>query len=239
METIRICIGTEPKLRIPQKVLEYTIRKYTTGPVEIHLMIDGKWEESHSGSTGFSFRRWMIPEYFDHKGFAIYMDADQIVFEDVRKLWDSRHHVLAPVTNCVWAACKGRRALVSVMLINCANAEYWQHIPSRLQSGELNRAQVMHGKWIRPRPVDIGYEWNHIDFFVPYETKLLHYSDLKRQPWFQPQHPFAHVWRYVLIDAMAAGAVTREDFDWARSIYRKKEGLHPDYDRILEDPRLK
>jgi hypothetical protein len=234
METIRICIGTEPKMRIPEKVLEYTIRKYTTGPVEIHKMIGGHWENSIGGHTGFSFRRWMIPEYFDFEGHAIYMDADQIVFDDVRLLWDMKEKFPAGPGNGLWAAYKGRRALVSVLLIDCSDCRYWAQVPEKVKSGEWSRGHVMQGKWIKPRPIDVGYEWNHIDHYVPGETKLLHYSDLKRQPWFQPAHPLSSVWITCLREAISEGAVLKEDIEWARGIYRKKEGLHPKYDEFLK-----
>lgn len=234
-------------MKLPELVLRYTIEKHITGPYEIHPMIGGHWEESIGGHTGFSFRRWMIPEYFDNKGFAIYMDADQIVYDDPRKLWEKKDAYVAseqhgarteigqPVGNKVWAAYKGRRALVSVMLIDCEACEDWKQVPTQIKSGEWTRGHVMQGKWIRPRPIDVGYEWNHIDHYEPGVTKLLHYSDLKRQPWFQPAHPLAHTWIEQLKESIRHGAVTQDDIQRAKDIYRKKEGLHPDYHAEIDE----
>ena len=92
----------------------------------------------------------------------------------------------------------------------------------------------MHGKWIHPRPGDVGYEWNHVDLYKPGETKLLHYSDLKRQPWFQPEHPLRAMWEGELKGAIENGSISQEDLRWARGIYRKKEGLHPHYQYLVK-----
>lgn len=229
-EIIRICIGTEPKMRIPEKVLMYTIRKHTSRPVAFFRMLGNFWDDAPTGVTGFSFRRWMIPEFFDHKGFAIYLDADQIVLDDIAKLWSFKDE--SP--NAVWCAYKGKRPLTSVLLINCAKCKSWKMVPTWLKSRELNRRQVMHGKWIRPRPLDLGYEWNHIDLYKPGETKLLHYSDLKRQPWFQPEHPLRSMWEEELKGAIENRSVSQDDIRWARGIYRKKEGLHPYYQHLVK-----
>jgi len=229
-EIIRICIGTEPKMRIPEKVLMYSIRKRTSRPVAFFRMLGPFWDEAPTGVTGFSFRRWMIPEYFDHKGFAIYLDADQIVLDDIAKLWEFKDSI----KKHVWCAYKGKRPLTSVLLINCSMCRTWKNIPARLKSGELSRREVMHGKWIHPRMGDVGYEWNHIDLYKPGETKLLHYSDLKRQPWFQPEHPLRGMWEEELKGAIENGSVSQEDLRWARGIYRKKEGLHPHYQYLVK-----
>ncbi len=231
-EVIRICVGTEPKMLIPEKVLMYTIRKHTSRPVAFFRMLGPFWDKAPSGVTGFSFRRWMIPEFFDHKGFAIYLDADQIVLDDIAKLWSSKDSYEGK--SHLWCAYKGKRALTSVLLINCAMCRTWQNIPVRLKNKELSRREVMHGKWIRPKPFDLGYGWNHIDLYKPGETKLLHYSDLKRQPWFQPEHPLRDLWEKELKEAIEGGVVSQEDLRWARGIYRKKEGLHPYYDHLLK-----
>lgn len=229
-EVIRICIGTEPKMRIPEKVLMYTIRKNTSRPVAFFRMLGPFWDDAPTGVTGFSFRRWMIPEFFDHKGFAIYLDADQIVLDDIAKLWTFKDLI----TSHVWCAYKGKRPLTSVLLINCSMCRTWKGIPARLKNKELSRREVMHGKWFHPRPGDVGYEWNHVDLYKPGETKLLHYSDLKRQPWFQPDHPLRSMWEEELKGAIENGSVSQEDLRWARGIYRKKEGLHPHYQYLVK-----
>ena len=229
-EVIRICIGTEPKMRIPEKVLMYTIRKHTSRPVAFFRMLGPYWDGAPTGVTGFSFRRWMIPEHFDHKGFAIYLDADQIVLDDIAKLWSFKNSIKSHV----WCAYKGKRPLTSVLLINCAMCRTWQNIPERLKNKELSRREVMHGKWIRPKPFDLGYGWNHVDLYKPGETKLLHYSDLKRQPWFQPDHPLRSMWEEELKGAIENRSVSQDDLRWARGIYRKKEGLHPHYQYLVK-----
>ena len=88
-EPIRIYLGTEPKTLIAQKVLEHSIRRNTKAAVEITPMVGPDWEYPTEGikvGTGFSLRRWMIPKACNYQGYAIYLDADQLVFGDVAEL---------------------------------------------------------------------------------------------------------------------------------------------------------
>ena len=85
---IRIFVGTEVKTKVPMDVLEYSIKRHTTAEIKLTPMIGPDWEVPkglHQG-TGFSLRRFMIPHACNYEGLAIYMDADQLVFGDVKEL---------------------------------------------------------------------------------------------------------------------------------------------------------
>lgn len=247
---IRVFVGTEPNLELPYKVLQHSILSRTRERVEFFKMDGPHWDvlsrglESFKipgGMTGFSFRRWMIPYVMRYQERAIYLDADQVVLADIGDLW-RKPDLLPAAGNVIWAAKKGHRFLYSVMVIDCVAASdhhHWQ--PDHLFSDvltKIGRQKLMAGGWIRPTPVDIGYEWNHIDYHVPGVTKLLHFSDLRRQPWFQPAHPHTDVWLAELRAAMIGRSVTEEDVEKARSIYAKKRGLHPEnYAKIVSCTR--
>ena len=93
-EPIRVFIGSEPKTAIARKVLEYSIVKHTDYDVEFgELEGDVSWSKRNSKDltaqvgTGFSLLRWDIPRRCNYEGFAIYLDADMLVFSDIYDLW--------------------------------------------------------------------------------------------------------------------------------------------------------
>jgi lipopolysaccharide biosynthesis glycosyltransferase len=113
---IRIFIGSSPANIVEEKVLRYTLQKYTNSQLEIHV-IDGTTGSAKNlttnenqqlpanvianikGATAFSLARWAIPEWCGYAGKAIYCDSDQVVLADILELWnfDLSDNVLAAV----------------------------------------------------------------------------------------------------------------------------------------------
>lgn len=249
-------MGTEPKTHIAYKVLEHTIRKHTSRPVEITPMIGPAWEypiDDIKVGTGFSLRRWMIPLACDWDGHAIYMDADQIVFGDVGELFDLGRSRLpcqseSPVVACTFQPDKYSKEpwpQTSVMVIDCRRAfSNWQFKINgvlgwlRQNRGNDNYAKLMHAQGMRvadPLPV----EWNHLNVYKEGITKLLHYTKEDEQVWYNPKHPLAHLWIKELIECLKEGHVTRADMEHAldqwnkRTDWRRFNGLHPHFRKYL------
>jgi hypothetical protein len=100
---IRIFVGTPANNEDAesQAVLEYSIRKHASEPVEITWMKLSKnpqsfWYSSavkregwltQGWATPFSGFRWGIPAYCGFQGRAIYLDVDMIVMSDIAELW--------------------------------------------------------------------------------------------------------------------------------------------------------
>jgi hypothetical protein len=100
---IRIFVGTPANNEDleSQAVLEHSIRKHASEPVDITWMKLSKnpqsfWYSSRvknqgwltqSWATPFSGFRWAIPEFCGFEGRAIYLDIDMIVMDDIAKLW--------------------------------------------------------------------------------------------------------------------------------------------------------
>jgi lipopolysaccharide biosynthesis glycosyltransferase len=106
IEPIKIFVGTSANNEDAEAemVLEYTLRKNTTHPLEITWMRQTKDEDSPWGgwqtqrwSTPFSGFRWAIPEVCGYHGRAIYMDVDQLNLRDIADLFsvDLKNHSLA------------------------------------------------------------------------------------------------------------------------------------------------
>jgi lipopolysaccharide biosynthesis glycosyltransferase len=104
-EPIRIFIGSSPKNTIEEAVFRYTLQKYTTSAIEIHV-INGQAGTATNlntgevkslppnligripGATAFSLGRWAIPEWCGYRGKAIYCDSDQVLLADLAQLWN-------------------------------------------------------------------------------------------------------------------------------------------------------
>jgi hypothetical protein len=49
--------------------------------------------------------------------------------------------------------------------------------------------------------------WNHLEHYVPGETKLLHYTVVPTQPWKNDRSPLKEIWEPEFQEARAAGVV--------------------------------
>jgi hypothetical protein len=131
----------------------------------------GKW------ATCFSNFRLAVPILAGFKGRAIYLDSDMLVLGDVAELLD-----LPIVPGKVWLCTSQKRTDVSVFdceelgwptlqeLQESAQTLYhWRHWANRL--GLLD--------------CSLPDEWNCVDGwgYVHGQTKLVHFSDMKTQPW--------------------------------------------------------
>ena len=83
---IRVFVGTAPKWEAHEPVLEYSIQKNTSEPVEVNF-IRGL---EPSGCTGFTNNRFAVPELAGHEGYTIYLDIDMVVLGDIAELWEYR-----------------------------------------------------------------------------------------------------------------------------------------------------
>lgn len=246
--TIRVCIGTEEKTEIPCKVLQHTILKHhrTSTDVEFFLSDSPSWQSTADRpfkiGTGFSLFRWQIPELLNYDGYAIYLDADQIVFKDIENLW--RSDILFPNKDAsVWCTRHpdNSRWETSVMFINCDKAkETW---PSQKQITEWlandparqHYKDLMWAKKLATPPQQISDTWNHLNIYREGVTCLLHYTVEHQQPWYCPDHPLAYLWESALRDAIDDGFVTRQRIAYWLTRWKpatkttRYEGLHPRY----------
>lgn len=208
LETIHVWIGTEKcqQEHLAELVLERSIRQNTQHPVEIHWMragdpgwpttkrgsngtwavgdaVHGGWVKSwnRSWGTGFSGFRWAIPELMNFEGYAIYLDADQLLLEDIAELY-----ALKPDPD------KGVRCIspnrTDVMVMNCAwFKDRWPSIAQMKPS--LNRTfeylQILHAhQGCQP---DLPEAWNDCDgklYSAGGPCNLIHFTTVPDgQPW--------------------------------------------------------
>lgn len=151
---IRVFIGSHKRFERVEPVIEYSILKHASEPVEINIVRPEYYGFEDSGCTGFSKIRYEIPKICNYEGFAIYLDVDMILMSDIKELWEQRHYEKDVVM---------RDGSTEVAVFNCKNKKF---NPLRY----------------------LGSLWNCEDYNYPNwkieDAKLIHFTDLKSQPWF-------------------------------------------------------
>lgn len=93
---INVFIGYDTNEKVAYDVLSYSIMQNSTEPVAITpLRLDNMMDifnrRRHSlSSTEFSFSRFMVPYLMDYTGWALFMDCDMLMLDDIANLWNMR-----------------------------------------------------------------------------------------------------------------------------------------------------
>ena len=199
---INVFIGYDSKEKVAYNVLSHSIIQNSTKPVAItpialnHLKDDFVRERNSLSSTEFSFSRFMIPHLMNYQGWALFMDCDMLMFEDVSKLWRMRDdskaiqvckHDYIPKektkflgqTQTVYP----KKNWSSFMLMNCKKC-------SSLTPDYVNRAsglELHQFKWLEGDHLigDLPLEWNWLvgEYEHKDDVKNVHYT--KGGPWFE------------------------------------------------------
>jgi hypothetical protein len=194
---IRIFIGYDSREAVAYNVLCHSIQARTTEPVAItpinldHL---GKlmWRERHNlQSTDFSFSRFLTPYLCDFEGWALFMDCDMLVLDDMVNLWQLRDdkyavqcvkHDHVPTEDTKFLdqpqTKYEKKNWSSVMLFNAAKCQALTPDYVNTASGlELHRFH-----WLGDDNLigEIPHRWNHLVDYDPEvpvsEISNLHYT---------------------------------------------------------------
>lgn len=217
-KTIRIFVGTEENQWLATKVLEFSIKLRTSASVEVfplyqaNISVPTPQNEENHPRTPFSFQRFLIPELCDFDGRAIYLDSDMQVFTDIRELAGREMNGQEVLSSWV-ASSDGRRPQFSVMLLNCALLPWdIKRIIKDMDEGKLTYEELMYEMKIAKRiGVELEAEWNSLEFFDEGKTKLLHYTDMNKQPWLFRNNPNADIWVKELFNAIQLGYLSKRD----------------------------
>ncbi len=176
---IKIFIGFDHKEIVAYNVLQHSINIRATEPISItpininHLKNIFTRERNSLQSTEFSFSRFLVPHLCNYEGWAIFMDCDMMVVDDIKNLWDLRDDKYAVM--CVKHEHKPKEDIKflnqvqtqyekknwsSVMLLNCAKCKSLTLDYVNNASGlELHRF-----KWLQSEELigEISQKWNHL-----------------------------------------------------------------------------
>lgn len=226
---IRIFIGSADRSILEQRVLQWSILTRTKHPVDFFVMngtsnailrdngdkvedfLDARLMHQNL-STPFTFFRYAIPQFCAYSGRAIYIDSDQLVFADIDDLW-SRPLDGTGVSMC--RAYRPGRWATSVMLFDCEKCRL--DLPAVLADIEAGKLTYTDLNFITDAfraayPIAIQVlepEWNSLDCYST-STKLIHFTNLRMQPWRFTMHPAEELWVMYLQGAYRDGYVTRE-----------------------------
>ena len=199
---INIFIGYDNKERVAYNVLSHSIIQNSTKPVAItpialnNLKDDFVRERNSLSSTEFSFSRFMIPHLMNYQGWALFMDCDMLMFEDIAELWRMRDdskaiqvckHDYTPKEETKFLGQVQtkypKKNWSSFMLMNCKKC-------TTLTPDYVNKAsglELHQFKWLEGDHLigDLPLEWNWLvgEYEHKDDVKNVHYT--KGGPWFE------------------------------------------------------
>ena len=93
---IRVFIGYDPREAVAFNVLAHSIQARAGEPVAITPLMLSQlgplmWRARHDlQSSDFSFSRFLVPHLCGFEGWALFMDCDMLMLDDIAKLWALR-----------------------------------------------------------------------------------------------------------------------------------------------------
>ncbi len=195
MSPIRVFIGYDSREAVAFDVLAHSIQRHATQPVSITAIrldqLEGLFrrERNPLQSTEFSFSRFLVPYLCGFEGWAVFMDCDMLVRDDIARLWalrDERYavqvvkHVHVPKEEVKFLGAVQtkyeKKNWSSVMLMNCARC-------TALTPEYVNTAsglQLHQFKWLEGDQLigSLPHEWNHLVGFDPprADASLVHFT---------------------------------------------------------------
>lgn len=213
---IRLFIGFDPRETVAYHVLAHSVQARASQPVAIaplslSQLKSQMWRERNPlQSTDFAFSRFLVPYLCDYQGWAIFMDCDMLVLDDIARLWALRDermavqvvkHDYSPSTTTKFLqqpqTVYEKKNWSSVMLLNCAACKALTPEYVNAATGlELHRF-----RWLEDESLigDLPMRWNFlVNEYTPVpvdEISNLHYT--LGGPYFQEYRDcdYAELWQ--------------------------------------------
>jgi len=83
---MRIFIGVDPRQPIAYNVLQWSIVRRASKPVQIIPLVLPQLPIQRRGLTDFTFTRYLPPFLCNFKGISLFLDADMLVMGDIHEL---------------------------------------------------------------------------------------------------------------------------------------------------------
>jgi len=191
---INIFIGYDHREAIAYHVCANSIIRHSSKPVSftpLALKNMQDYEEKHTdGSNQFIYSRFLVPHLMEYKGWAIFMDGDMLIRDDIEKLWSMRdeskavmvvkHDYKTKMTEKYLGAKNEnypRKNWSSVILWNCGHEANKGVTPEFIQNAtgaQLHRFTWLDDSLIGELP--IVWNWLPDEFGANLDAKLLHYT---------------------------------------------------------------
>jgi lipopolysaccharide biosynthesis glycosyltransferase len=191
---IPVFIGYDPREAIAYHTCVNSIIRHASQPVAIipvALNLFNDYKETHKdGSNHFIYTRFLVPHLMQFSGWAIFIDGDMIVCDDIVKLWKLRDqwkdvmvvkHDYKTRMPVKYLGSKNedypRKNWSSVILWNCGS------FPNRILTPEFIQnstgAYLHRFTWLDDARIgELPKEWNWLpdEFGENKDAKLLHYT---------------------------------------------------------------
>ena len=191
---IPVFIGYDPREAIAYHVCANSIIRKATVPVGLNPLalnlMSGYKEQHNDGSNHFIYSRFLVPHLMNYQGWALFIDGDMILRDDINELWNLRDETKAVMVvkhdyktrmPVKYLGAKNedypRKNWSSVILWNCGHALNRQITPEFVQNA--TGAQLHRFTWIPDDQVgELPVEWNWLpdEFGENKNAKLLHYT---------------------------------------------------------------
>lgn len=209
---IPVFVGYDPRAPIAYHVCVNSIIRHASQPVSIvplSLSSLNCYTEKHTdGSNQFVYSRFLIPELMNYKGWAIFLDGDMVVTDDIVKLWNLRNdeksvmvvkHDYKTKSSTKYLGNKNedypRKNWSSVVLWNCehpSNLALTSKTVSESTGSQLHRFGWLVDDKIGELPV----EWNWLadEYGENKNAQIIHYT--LGTPCFEEykSSPMADIW---------------------------------------------
>ena len=191
---INIFIGYDHREAIAYHVCANSIIRHSSKPVSLTplaLTNMQDYQETHTdGSNQFIYSRFLVPHLMQYNGWAIFMDGDMLLRDDIEKLWalrdDSKavmvvkHDYKTKMTEKYLGAKNEnypRKNWSSVILWNCGHEANKVVTPEFIETA--TGAQLHRFTWLADNLVgELPKVWNWLpdEFGANQDAKLLHYT---------------------------------------------------------------
>ena len=191
---INIFIGYDHREAIAYHVCVNSIIRHSSKPVSVTplaLQNMKDYQEKHTdGRNQFIYSRFLVPHLMEYKGWAIFMDGDMLLREDIEKLWAQRdeskavmvvkHDYKTKMTEKYLGAKNEnypRKNWSSVILWNCGHTANKDVTPEFIENA--TGAQLHRFTWLNDSLIgELPIEWNWLpdEFGSNLDAKLLHYT---------------------------------------------------------------
>lgn len=192
---IRVFIGYSRSAPVASSVAAHSIVSRASLPVSISYIALSQLEGIYTRprhelqSTDFSFTRFLTPYLAGYQDWAIFMDDDMLVVDDIARLWSLRDpayavqvvkHDHVPKEEVKFLdrvqTRYEKKNWSSVMLFNCARC-------TALTPAYVNSAtglELHQFKWLGDDALigELPHRWNHLADYDPYnpDVSIVHYT---------------------------------------------------------------
>lgn len=190
-------VGYDPREAIAYHVFCQSVIESSSIPVEfvpLHGPMLANFDGQQDGTNAFIYSRYLIPYLTGYSGWALFVDGDMVVLDDIAKLWALRDEKYAALvvkhdyrTQHPRKYCGTplendnldypRKNWSSVVLWNCGHPS--NRLLTRGFVGEAGGKFLHRFQWLNDDEIgDLPKEWNHL--VLEYENnnnaKLLHHT---------------------------------------------------------------